>query len=162
MSKYNFKLRPPVATDGMSIHRLVARCKPLDENSNYCNLLQASHFADTAVAAFLNDALVGFVSGYRKPDEAQAWFVWQVAVDQAARGHGLAKQMLRSVLERAHTSRIEYIETTITADNDASWALFQSLASQLNAPLGKKVLFDQKEHFDGQHSTEYLVRIGPF
>ena len=39
----------PTSQDGAGVFDLVARCKPLDENSMYCNLLQCSHFADTSV-----------------------------------------------------------------------------------------------------------------
>ena len=158
----SIKLRQPAPDDGMALHELVARCRPLDENSLYCNLLQASHFAQTGVAAVREDRLVGFVSGYCVPDAINpTWFVWQVAVDESARGLGLAKQMLHEVLARPHMANIAYIETSITHDNQASWALFRSLARQLEAPLHESVLFDHTEHFNGQHDTEYLVRIGP-
>merc|ERR1712169_161542 len=42
----NFSFRKPVSTDGSDVFALVERCKPLDVNSMYCNLLQCSHFAD--------------------------------------------------------------------------------------------------------------------
>lgn len=155
-------LRMPDVTDGMAVHDLIARSAPLDPNSAYCNLLQVSHFADTGVAAFMEERLVGFISGYRVPNrEVPTWFVWQVAVDKSARGLGLAKQMLMSVLARPHMADTQYIETTITADNQASWALFNSLARQLDAPITDSVLFDQQQHFQGHHATEQLVRIGP-
>ncbi|WP_338040734.1 diaminobutyrate acetyltransferase [Marinomonas ostreistagni] len=155
-------LRPPEATDGMALFDLVARCSPLDTNSSYCNLLQVSHFSDTAVVANRASQLVGSVTGYRLPNSTSpTWFVWQVAVDDSARGLGLAKQMLLDVLARPHMADIEYIETTITRDNEASWALFRSLARQLQASLSESVMFEQQAHFQGRHATEYLVRIGP-
>ena len=33
-------LRAPRADDGSAVNELIERCKPLDENSVYCNLLQ--------------------------------------------------------------------------------------------------------------------------
>lgn len=155
-------LRKPEAEDGMDLFELVERCPPLDPNSSYCNLLQCEHFSDTAVAAISDDCLVGFVSGYLKPSSSDVWFVWQVAVADEARGCGLAKRMLMSVLERDHFANVKYIETTITSDNQASWGLFISLAKKLNAPIEKSVAFDEHKHFKGRHKTEYLVRIGPF
>lgn len=162
MSNELITLRRPVAEDGMDLFELVQRCAPLDSNSSYCNLLQCSHFAETAVAATRDNQLVGFVSGYLKPSDESVWFVWQVAVDTEARGCGLAKRMLQSVLNRASLSQVQYIETTITPDNDASWGLFTSLAKALQAPIEKSVMFDEQQHFKGHHKTEYLVRIGPF
>lgn len=146
----------------MDLFELVQRCPPLDSNSAYCNFLQCSHFAETGVAATRDGQLVGFVSGYLKPSEPHTWFVWQVAVGAEARGCGLAKRMLLSVLMRNSLSQVRYIETTITPDNEASWGLFTSLAKTLKAPIEKSVMFDEQQHFKGRHKTEYLVRIGPF
>ncbi|WP_417552938.1 diaminobutyrate acetyltransferase [Marinomonas fungiae] len=156
------ELRKPVPEDGMDLFELVKRCPPLDTNSSYCNLLQCDHFSDTGVAATQGDQLVGFVSGYLKPSDCQVWFVWQVAVGEEARGCGLAKRMLRSVLKRAEFNQVRYLETSITPDNEASWGLFTSMARELQAPIEKTVLFDEQQHFKGRHKTEYLVRIGPF
>src|SRR5690606_35020586 len=77
-------LRPPASADGPHLHRLVRACKPLDENSIYCNLLQCTHFADTCVAAEQDGELVGFISGYIPPKQADTLFVWQVAVSEQA------------------------------------------------------------------------------
>src|SRR5690606_8989288 len=62
-------LRKPDGEDGSKLHALVKRCKPLDENSLYCNLLQCTHFADTCVAAELDGELVGFISAYIPPKQ---------------------------------------------------------------------------------------------
>ncbi|TYL48528.1 diaminobutyrate acetyltransferase [Marinomonas sp. IMCC 4694] len=152
----------PGVTDGMAVNQLVASCPPLDTNSAYCNLLQTSHFCDTSVAARLdNTELVGFVSGYLIPNQADTLFVWQVAVSEKARGQGLAKKMVLTLLERSHCSGVRYLETSITASNQGSWALFKRLAKHLDAPLTESIMFDKQAHFNGQHDTEHLVRIGP-
>ena len=44
--------------------------------------------------------IIGFLSGYRPPTASETLFVWQVAVDEKARGKGLAKRMLTELLER--------------------------------------------------------------
>ena len=155
-------IRTPKPEDGVSVYRLVAQCPPLDPNSVYCNLLQCSHFADTSVAAESREGLVGFVSGYLVPDRTDTLFIWQVAVAAAARGQGLAMRMLRHILERSQCARVSYLETTITTSNSASWALFESLANKLKADLDSSLLFERKQHFDGDHESEMLVRIGPF
>ncbi len=156
------ELKKPSALNGMEVNQLVADCAPLDTNSVYCNLLQCDHFSDTSVAAELDDALVGFISGYLLPAKTDTLFVWQVAVHESARGKGLAKKMLRDILSRPSCAGVRYLETTITRSNEGSWALFRSLAKQLNSPLNESVQFDKETHFKGKHDTEYLVRIGPF
>ncbi|MTI63476.1 diaminobutyrate acetyltransferase [Methylophaga sp.] len=154
-------LRAPAAEDGAAVYELIAQCPPLDTNSMYCNLLQCTHFSATSVAAEKEGDIVGFISGYRQPDNPDTLFIWQVAVGEKARGQGLAGRMLRDILSRQQEGQIKFIETTITPDNRASWALFESLANKLGAELNHTVMFDRQQHFAGQHETEMLVRIGP-
>lgn len=146
----------------MAVFRLVENCPPLDMNSSYCNLLQCSHFADTSVVAQMNGALVGFISGYVIPERPDTLFVWQVAVAEQARGLGLASRMLAHIIARPHCVDIAYLETTITQDNPASWALFKRLAKALSADFQSSEWMDKNAHFAGQHDSETLVRIGPF
>lgn len=155
-------LRSPTLEDGMAVFRLIENCPPLDTNSSYCNLLQCSHFANTSVAAQLNDDVVGFISGYVIPGRVDTLFVWQVAVAEQARGVGLASRMLTHILARAVCADTRYLETSITQDNHASWALFKGLAKALSADLQSSEWMDKESHFAGQHSSETLVRIGPF
>ena len=157
----NFSFRKPVSTDGSDVFALVERCKPLDVNSMYCNLLQCSHFADTAIVAERGGQMVGFISGYRLPQQPDVLFVWQVAVDASTRGQGLASQMLMQLLIRLG-GQVQHLHTTITPDNQASWKTFQRLAATLNAPLNDRDMFDREQHFNGEHETEKLVHIGPF
>lgn len=156
-------LRTPRSTDGMAINNLVERCKPLDENSLYCNLLQASHFRDTSVVAEGPDGeLLGFISGYLLPERSDTLFVWQVAVSSDARGMGLGKKMLRKLVERNAEQEISFLHTTVTPDNEASWGMFKSFAKELDAPLETTVMFDSEVHFRGEHDDEVLLQIGPF
>jgi L-2,4-diaminobutyric acid acetyltransferase len=146
----------------MEVFRLVERCPPLDANSSYCNFLQCGHFAQTSVAAEMNGELVGFISGYKKPEQPDTLFVWQVAVDERARGQGLASKMLLHILQRPNCQSVNHLETTITEDNKGSWALFERLAKTLTADLNSSIFLDKQKHFDGLHDSEALVRIGPF
>lgn len=155
-------LRAPVAEDGVAINDLIARCAPLDRNSVYCNLLQCTHFASSCVVAEHAGRPVGWVSGYRIPDEPDALFVWQVAVDAEARGQRLGGRMIKDILSRKANSGVLFVKTTITQDNEASWRLFRALADELNAPFEAAPLFFRNTHFAGAHATEVLVTIGPF
>jgi L-2,4-diaminobutyric acid acetyltransferase len=165
LSQTQTVLRPPNPNDGASVFRLIGRCPPLDTNSMYCNLLQCTHFAGTSVAAVqtvnTNEELVGFISAYQIPEREDTLFIWQVAVDERARGIGLAGNMLKHILDRPQCDRITYLETTITESNKASWSLFRSLAKKLQTTLDRSVMFDRNKHLAGEHDTEYLARIGP-
>ncbi|MDF1643230.1 MAG: diaminobutyrate acetyltransferase [Pseudomonadales bacterium] len=156
-----FVFHQPSVGDGWEVSQLISACPPLDTNSVYCNLLQCHHFASTSVAVRKNGELVGFISAYRIPDKPETLFVWQVAVAESARGHGLATQMIEHILKRQAGQTVRFIETTITQDNEASWALFGRVAKHYGAPLIREDLFIKEQHFAGQHDTELLVTIGP-
>ncbi|MFZ2209587.1 MAG: diaminobutyrate acetyltransferase [Porticoccaceae bacterium] len=162
-------LREPHPDDGPGVFDLIARCPPLDPNSRYCNLLQCSHFAATSIIATADagadaggHAVVGFISGYRMPARPDTLFVWQVAVDAAARGLGLGSRLLTGLLARPALADIRFLETTIGPDNRASWALFERLAERLSAAVATTTLFASQRHFGGRHPDEILCRIGPF
>ncbi len=162
MSDTSIVFRPPTAIDGMPVWQLVKRCPPLDPNSVYCNLLQCAHFSATSVAVDVDGQLSGFISAYLIPDRPHTLFVWQVAVGEAARGQGLARRMIEHILSRDTCRDVTHLETTITKDNGASWALFESVARSLKAEMNSEVYFDKTTHFDGEHDSEFLVTIGPF
>jgi len=152
-------LRKPAAEDGADIWRLVRACKPLDENSMYCNLVQCDHFRDTCIVAEMDGEIVGWVSGYKLPDDPETLFVWQVAVSEKARGTGLGTLMLRGLLSRDICKGVTRVQTTITRDNAASWALFRKFTEMSDAALSSAPYFSKDDHFDELHDTEYMVTI---
>jgi L-2,4-diaminobutyric acid acetyltransferase len=152
------RLRKPRSTDGADIWALVKACKPLDENSMYCNLVQAEHFRETCVVAELDGQIVGWISGHMIPD-SDALFVWQVAVSPAARGLGLGKKMLFELLERDACDEVGTLKTTITKDNAASWGLFRSFARAIGGALSDNPHYERENHFGGAHATEHMVTI---
>lgn len=157
----------PTAADGPALYQLIERCPPLDTNSRYCNLLQCTHFADTSVLAWsdwddANPTLVGSVTGYITPQQPDVLFIWQVAVAREGRGRGLAKSMLLHLLKRPDCKEVRFIETTITPDNEASWGLFRGLSRDLNCDCNEYPFFYRDQHFNGEHKSELMCRIGPF
>lgn len=151
-------LRKPESTDGSAVWELVRACKPLDENSMYCNLIQADHFRDTCVVAEKDGDIIGWISGHMIPND-DAFFVWQVAVSPKARGLGLGRKMLTHLIERDECEDAEALKTTITKDNDASWGLFRSFAKSIGGELTDQPHFHEEDHFDGAHDTEHMVTI---
>lgn len=153
------QIRQPAAEDGVAIWELVRACKPLDENSMYCNLLQCDHFKDTCVVAELDGEIVGWVSAYILPYDPETVFVWQVAVAEKARGLGLGTVMLSALLQRDACRDVTSLQTTITRDNAASWALFRKFSKSRDAILKSQPYFTQAQHFKDRHSTEFMVAI---
>ena len=154
--------RHPTREDGQAVHGLIVGTGVLDENSLYCTFLQCTHFASTCMVAELGGEVVGWVSGYRPPEDPDTLFVWQVAVAEAARGRGLARRLIRNLLDSEGCDGVARIKTTITPDNRSSWKMFGSLAEELDAPVTDKVWLCGEEHFEGEHDSEHMLTIGPF
>lgn len=159
------ELRHPHLSDGAAIWRLSRDSQVLDLNSPYAYLLWCRDFAATSVVAVDGD-LVGFATGYRRPDAADTYLLWQIAVADTARGRGIAGTMLDWVFAaaRATAPTISFLETTITEDNTASRRLFGAFAERHDADLRTHQLFtaDLFPTDSGEdHAAEVLHRIGP-
>ena len=154
--------RAPRAEDGPVVWKMIERSGRLDGNSLYCNLLQCSHFSRTCVLAEMGDEPAGWMSAYLPPAQPGTLFVWQICTTPKARGQGLARRMILDALARPECRGVRRIECTITAGNAASWALFQSVARALDAPLASAPHFNRDIHLDGRHDSELRVTVGPF
>jgi len=158
----SIELRLPNLEDGKAVHELIQRCPPLDVNSSYNYFLLCSHFRDTCVVAEENDRIVGFLSAYLMPGRPETLFVWQVAVDETARGSGLSGRMLAQVMERPFCTDVTTLETTISPSNHASRRVFQRYAEKHQAQSSEET-FLEVSHFGGEaHEEERLIRIGPW
>nr|WP_207901937.1 diaminobutyrate acetyltransferase [Rhodovulum euryhalinum] len=149
----------PTDADGPEVWALIRACKPLDENSLYCNLIQCDHFRDTCILAEIDGQVVGWISAYLVPSDPETLFVWQVAVSDRARGRGLGRKMLFELLDREACAGVMRLKTTITPDNAASWGLFRGLARRLGARLTDEPHYKREDHFEGRHATEHMVTI---
>ncbi|MGB3331385.1 MAG: GNAT family N-acetyltransferase [Mycobacterium sp.] len=173
------RLRTPTVADGPALWQMAVDSATLDVNSPYAYLLWCRDFASTSVVAEVNgepggsarlDAgeaklgpphqLGGFVSGYRRPDQPETLMVWQVAVNAAHRGAGLAGRMLDHLASAQVAQGVTYLETSITPDNEASRRLFGAFARRWDAPLACSELFGA-DLFPESHLAEELFRIGP-
>jgi L-2,4-diaminobutyric acid acetyltransferase len=159
----NLRIDRPTVADGAALWRMAKDSKVLDLNSSYSYLLWCRDFAATsAVARDGHGEPVGFVTGYVRPDRPDTLLVWQVAVDEAYRGRGLAAALLDRLVARTAAERgVTTVETTITPGNTASERLFTSFAERHAARLEREVLFETGLFPDGPHDPEVLYRIGP-
>ncbi|WP_340374878.1 diaminobutyrate acetyltransferase [Streptomyces sp. SS7] len=156
-------LDPPGTADGAAMWRIARDTGVLDLNSSYSYLLWCRDFSRTSVVA--RDALghpIGFITGYVRPEHPQTLVVWQVAVDHAHRGHGLAGRMLDRLAVRGMAAGTRQVETTVTPGNEPSHRLFASFAGRHGARVEREVLFGRdlfpKDH---EHEPEILYRIAP-
>ena len=159
-------LRAPRITDAARLWQIVDESKVLDVNSSYAYLLWCRDFATTSVVAERGGRVVGFVTGYLRPEAPGTLFVWQVAVDADQRGRGVGVAMLdwlvAAVTAPGHPAggAMTALETTVSPDNSASIAMFASLARRRGAEMVRSELFEPGV-FPDSHEAEDLYRISP-
>lgn len=167
-------LAEPRTDDGAAMWR-VARAAGLDPNSPYKYLLFCRDFAGTSVVARdeggshagpgdgspaeEDGAVVGFVTGYRRPAAPDTLFVWQVGVLASCRGRGVASAMLDHLVATARTP-LRFLEASVTPDNEPSQRLFTGFAARHGAGVERSLLF-AADQFPEPHAEEVLLRIGP-
>jgi L-2,4-diaminobutyric acid acetyltransferase len=132
----------------------------LDTNSPYAYLMWFRDFAGTSVLAECVGRPVGFIAGYSPPERPDTRFVWQVCVDPAMRGRGLARRMLKH-LAQGIGAPARYIEATVTPGNAASMALFRGFAADAGVPCEETPCFGAELFPGASHEPEHLLRIGP-
>lgn len=156
-----FVIRKARVEDGPEVWRMV-RDSTLDLNSAYAYLMMFRDYAETCAVAERNGEVQGFVSAYRPPRQPDVLFVWQVGVDEAARGKGLAGEMIQSILRRPGCASVRFVEATVTPSNDASLRLFRGLARKLATHCEESICFPEHLFPEDGHESEWLLRIGPF
>lgn len=154
------RVEQPLPGDGCAMWRLAKDSGKLDVNSSYSYVLWCRDFSETSVVAKSGPGVVGFVTGYIRPDSPDTLFVWQVAVAGSHRGMGAGSQMLRVLVSSAAARGCRYLEATVTSDNTPSLRMFEAVARSFGAPLARARGFDSDLFPDG-HDPEELIRIGP-
>lgn len=154
--------RHPEIRDGLAIWRLIQEAGTLDLNSTYAYLMVCRDFPETCIVAEHGSRIVAFVTGYLPPRRQDTVFVWQIGVAPSARGRGLASEVLDRLIASESCRNVRYLDTNVTPSNEASRALFGSLARRLNAPIEELGGFDSSLFPEPSHEPERLLRIGPF
>jgi L-2,4-diaminobutyric acid acetyltransferase len=137
----------------------------VDTNSPYSYLMLGEYFAENCAVAERDGELVGFVTGFRPFEDPETLFIWQIAVSESVRGHGVASRLLDHVVERPRVPRLRYLEATVTPGNDASKRLFRAFAERWRTECLEEELFargDFPRDGDDPHDAEFRFRIGAF
>lgn len=154
------EFRTPRPEDGFAVWELVKDTPGLDTNSPYSYVLWFRDFAECSLLATLNGEIIGFLTGYRRPEEPETYFVWQTAVSPR---HGipfLGVRLFEAAAERQRALGARYVEATVSADNKAIQMVLKQYARKRSAELTERVLFPAEWLGDGHHD-EVLHRIGP-
>lgn len=103
--------------------------------------------------------MVGFISGYLRPDEPNNLFIWQVAVAETARGQGLAKQLLSQLIQRPNLADVTQVTTTISPSNTASQKVFQKMAAEFDCKITVTPFLESDLFGSENHEAEELYSL---
>lgn len=155
-------LRRPAPSDAREMWRIARDSGELDLNSPYAYLLVADHFAATSVVAEAPDGtLAGFVAAYLPPTEPDVVFVWQVAVDHAHRGSGIARRLLHEAIDRAWPLGARGLTATVTPGNEPSRRLFHAVAADRSTRIEERPLYDAALFPGEGHDAEHRILVAP-
>lgn len=155
------EFKTPTADDGKEMFRIVKESKVLDVNSSYSYLMWGKYFNETSIIAQHEDGVIGFVTGFLKPESPDTLFIWQVAVDPKFRGNGLATKLISRLISKLKNQNIRYIEATVTPSNEPSSNLFKGLAKKYETKCEIFECFSEDQFPDPSHEAELAYQIGP-
>lgn len=142
--------------------RIVEESKVLDVNSSYSYLLWGKYFNKTSIIATCDDEVVGFITGFIPPEQADTLFIWQVAVDANFRGYGLATHLIHQLLTQVNDGQdVDYVEATVTPSNVPSSKLFQGIAKKNDTECAVFECFSEGQFPGEGHEAELTYKIGP-
>lgn len=156
----NVEFRPPEPADATAAWELVANTPNLDDNSLYYYMIWFRDFADASLVATVDDAFIGFLTGYRRPDEPDVYFVWQEAVQPRHGIPDLGVKLFERAVEHQVATGAKFVEASVSAANKSIIMVLRKLAKKYSTEIEKSILFPA-DHFPGGHHDEILYRIGP-
>ncbi|MDN3261935.1 GNAT family N-acetyltransferase [Streptomyces sp. CSDS2] len=154
------RYRTPVPEDAVAVWRMVLDEPMLDDNSSYHYRLWFRDFAETSMVATVGDDIVGFLTGYRRPDAPDTFFIWQAAVKPGTGISGLGIDLLVHAIDAQLATGAKYVETSVSRQNKAILMLLHMVATTCDADTHTELLFRTEDLPDGDHD-EVLHRIGP-
>lgn len=147
--------------DGATLWTIVRDTGVLDVNSCYAYILFCDQFRDTTLLAELDGRPVGFTTAFRSPLRSDTVFLWQVGVNESARGHGVAGRLLDALVRLPAAREARFLETTISPSNTASRRLFESFARRHDATVEESEGYGPSLFAGSGHEAEHHFRIGP-
>jgi L-2,4-diaminobutyric acid acetyltransferase len=165
--------RNPVAEDGPAVRQLVEDTPGVEPNSLRHYTLWFRDFADGSLVATVDDELVGVLTGYRRPQEPDTYFVWQTAVSPRHCIPMLGVKLFEHAVDRQLAKGARFVEATVSVGNEALVMVLKNVAMRHSGGIQTCVLFPGSLFpggtgtsrtaggGPGSHLDELLYRIGP-
>ena len=119
----------PYFDDYLKMHRLVGRIEGLVQHPAHVYKIMCDHFGDSVFLANEGEPQetepVGLMLGIISTKMKGLLFVWQIGVDENARGKGIGSKLLQSTIDHARNVGHRGVMATVETTNIASQKLFE-------------------------------------
>jgi len=112
-------------TDFLKVKECAAKCKPLEDYDSHIYKILLKYFDNTCFTAEHNGEVAGFVISFMSQTSKDTCFLWQIGVDPAFQGKGIATDLLKKFEKHLKELGCKRIELTIDPENIASQKLFE-------------------------------------
>lgn len=120
--------------EASAIQALARQCPPLDVHTAFSYWVVTRYQQGLCLVAEQDDSLVGFLTATGTTD-TNLLYVWQIGVNQAHRGTGLAERLLDRLVAQATALGFRSMQVSIADNNAASLAVFSRLAARRESEL---------------------------
>ncbi|MBA8823984.1 L-2,4-diaminobutyric acid acetyltransferase [Saccharopolyspora lacisalsi] len=152
--------RVPTPDDGLPVWEMVDKDRRLDTNSPYYYTMWFRDFAQESLVATIDEEVVGFLNGYRRPEAPDTYVVWQEAVKPRHGVPDLGVNLFKHAAEQQIAKGANFVEATVSANNKPIIMVLRRFAKARSAKIENSVLFPAS-YFPEEHHDEILYRIGP-
>lgn len=154
------ELKPPTLAAAQMMFDIASATPAVDTYPEYFYLTMCRDFAATSLVAHEGDTPVAYALAYAKHEDPSVLFIWQLASVQRPRNRGVAKRLIRGLIN-SRLDTLFYVEATIDLQNNIIYNVLNKIAVEYGVPMNTFPLFEAR-HFSANHPPEHLIKLGPF
>ncbi len=152
-------LRAPQPEDGARVALLAKDDRKQVFGTLLGELSDFEQFVNTSIVAEVDGDVVGAVLAYIPPYAPNTLNILQVLIHEKEENKGLGSLMLGQLMRREVCAEITQVETTISAGDESTWALFRRFAQWQHSRLEITPFFTQALQPRRRHEIDNQVTI---
>ncbi|MBE1282839.1 MAG: GNAT family N-acetyltransferase [Rhodobacteraceae bacterium] len=152
-------LRAPQPEDGERVALLAKDDRKQAFGELLGELSDFEQFMNTSIVAEVDGEVVGAVLAYVPPYAPNTLNILQVVIHENEENKGLGSLMLGQLMRRKVCAEITQVETTISACDDVTWALFRRFARWQRSRMEITPFFTQALQPRRRHENDNQVTI---
>jgi len=139
----NVTIRQAGEEEFLEIHRFISGCGVLESYAEHFFKIILRYFGNTSFLAEADGKIAGLMWGFGSQKDPETFFLWQIGVDPAFRGEGIAHRIMEHAEEHLPRLGFRRIEVTVAPENVPSRRLFERRGYEnISAREGKTIEVD--------------------